>query len=108
VRAEFEVKGDQDVVTEQRLKASCPFWFAYNGKQMEFVKDAVPWGSAIGLRINTIGSAAIASDWENGTRSDVINSCPTTVITTFALLPNLGGLLLRLHRTDAGGSPGRY
>jgi hypothetical protein len=64
VRAEFEVKADQDVVTEQRLKASCPFLFAYNGKQMEFVKDAVPWGSAIGLRINTLGSANIAETGE--------------------------------------------
>jgi tetratricopeptide (TPR) repeat protein len=64
VRAEFAVKADQDVVTEQRLKASCPFLFAYNGKQMEFVKDAVPWGSAIGLRINTLGSAQIAATGE--------------------------------------------
>ena len=64
VRAEFEVKGDQEVVTEQRLKASCPFLFTYNGKQMEFVKDAVPWGSAIGLRINTLGSAKIAATGE--------------------------------------------
>jgi tetratricopeptide (TPR) repeat protein len=64
VRAEFEVKADQSVVTEQRLKASCPFLFAYNGKQMEFIKDAVPWGSAIGLRINTLGSAQIAATGE--------------------------------------------
>ncbi|HKE56400.1 MAG TPA: CRTAC1 family protein, partial [Pyrinomonadaceae bacterium] len=64
VRAEFEIKADQEVVTEQRLKASCPFLFAYNGKQMEFVKDAVPWGSAIGLRINTLGSAKIAATGE--------------------------------------------
>ncbi len=64
VRAEFGVKADQEVVTEQRLKASCPFLFAYNGKQMEFVKDAVPWGSAIGLRINTLGSAKIAATGE--------------------------------------------
>ena len=64
VRAEFEVKADQEVVTEQRLKASCPFLFAYNGKHMEFVKDAVPWGSAIGLRINTLGSAQIATTVE--------------------------------------------
>src|SRR6185436_14274431 len=64
VRAEFDVKGDQEVVAEQRLKASCPFLFAYNGKKMEFVKDAVPWGSAIGLRINTIGSAKIAATGE--------------------------------------------
>ncbi len=64
VRAEFGVKADQEVLTEQRLKASCPFLFAYNGKQMEFVKDAVPWGSAIGLRINTLGSAQIAATGE--------------------------------------------
>jgi hypothetical protein len=64
VRAEFDVKADQEVVAEQRLKGSCPFLFAYNGKQMEFVKDAVPWGSAIGLRINTLGSANIAATEE--------------------------------------------
>jgi Tfp pilus assembly protein PilF len=64
VRAEFEVKADQEVVTEQRLKASCPFLYAYNGKRMEFLKDAAPWGSAIGLRINTLGSANIATTVE--------------------------------------------
>jgi len=64
VRAEFGVKADTEIVTEQRLKASCPFLYAYNGKQMEFVKDAVPWGSAIGLRINTLGSAQIAATGE--------------------------------------------
>jgi Tfp pilus assembly protein PilF len=64
VRAEFDLKADQDVVTEQRLKGSCPFLFAYNGKQLEFVKDAVPWGSAIGLRINTLGTAQVAATEE--------------------------------------------
>ncbi len=64
VRAEFAVKGDQEVVTEQRLKASCPFLFAWNGTRMEFVKDAVPWGSAIGLSINTLGSMKIAATGE--------------------------------------------
>lgn len=64
VRAEFGVKADQEVVTEQRLKASCPFLFAWNGSHMEFIKDAVPWGSAIGLRINTLGSAKIATTGE--------------------------------------------
>jgi tetratricopeptide (TPR) repeat protein len=64
VRAEFGVKGDQEVVTEQRLKASCPFLFAWNGERMEFVKDAVPWGSAIGLSINTLGSMKIAATGE--------------------------------------------
>jgi tetratricopeptide (TPR) repeat protein len=64
VRAEFEVKADQEVVTEQRLKGSCPFLFAYNGKQMEFVKDSVPWSSAIGLRINTLGTARVEATEE--------------------------------------------
>jgi Tfp pilus assembly protein PilF len=64
VRAEFDVAADTEVVTEQRLKASCPFLFAYNGKGMEFIKDAVPWGSAIGLRINTIGTARVETTGE--------------------------------------------
>ena len=64
VRADFEVKPDQAIVIEQRLKGSCPFLFAYNGKQMEFVKDAVPWGSAIGLRINTLGTASVEATEE--------------------------------------------
>ena len=64
VRADFEVKADQEIVTEQRLKGSCPFLFAYNGKQMEFVKDAVPWSSAIGLRINTLGTARVEATEE--------------------------------------------
>ena len=64
VRAEFDVKSDQAIETEQRLKGSCPFLFAWDGKRMAFVKDAVPWGSAIGLRINTLGTAAIAATEE--------------------------------------------
>ena len=64
MRAEFAAKADQDVTVEQRLKASCPFLFAYNGKEMEFVKDAVPWGAAIGLRINTLGAARVATTVE--------------------------------------------
>jgi hypothetical protein len=64
LRAEFALKADQQVVTEQRLKGSCPFLFAYNGNRIAFVKDAVPWGSAIGLRINNIGTASIAATEE--------------------------------------------
>src|SRR6185369_17123622 len=33
-------------------------------KQMEFVKDAVPWSSAIGLRINTLGTARVEATEE--------------------------------------------
>jgi len=64
MRAEFALKADQEVVTEQRLKGSCPFLFAFNGSKMEFVKDAVPWGSAIGLRIDNLGTARIAATEE--------------------------------------------
>ncbi len=65
VSAEFALRADQEVLTEQRLKGSCPFLFAWNGRAMKFVMDTVPWGSAIGLRINAIGSADIAatSEW---------------------------------------------
>lgn len=64
VRAEFDLKADQTVVTEQRLKGSCPFLFAYDGHAMKFVKDAVPWSSAIGLRINTLGTARVEATEE--------------------------------------------
>ena len=64
VRAEFALRADQEVVTEQRLKGSCPFLFAWNGKAMEFVKDTVPWGSALGLRIDSMGPARIAATEE--------------------------------------------
>jgi Tfp pilus assembly protein PilF len=64
VSAEFALKADQQVLTEQRLKGSCPFLFAWNGKQMDFVKDAVPWGAALGLRIDGLGTASIAATEE--------------------------------------------
>jgi tetratricopeptide (TPR) repeat protein len=64
VRAEFEVQADQAIPAEQRLKGSCPFLFAFNGSEMKFVKDAVPWGSAIGLRINTLGTARVEATEE--------------------------------------------
>ena len=62
--AEFALKANQEMLTEQRLKGSCPFLFAWNGKQMSFVKDAVPWGSAIGLQIDSVGSPGIAATEE--------------------------------------------
>ena len=62
--AEFALKANQQVLTEQRLKGSCPFLFAWDGRQISFVKDAVPWGSAIGLQIDSVGSASIAATEE--------------------------------------------
>ncbi|HEX8844062.1 MAG TPA: FG-GAP-like repeat-containing protein [Pyrinomonadaceae bacterium] len=64
VRAEFDLKADQTITAEQRLKGSCPFLFAYDGREMKFVKDTVPWGSAIGLRINTLGTARVEATEE--------------------------------------------
>jgi tetratricopeptide (TPR) repeat protein len=64
VRAEFDLKADETILAEQRLKGSCPFLFAYDGHEMKFVKDAVPWSSAIGLRINTLGTARIEATEE--------------------------------------------
>jgi hypothetical protein len=52
VQAEFELKADQSAVAEQRLKGSCPTLFAWDGKQMSFVKDCSPWNPALGLHIN--------------------------------------------------------
>ncbi len=64
VRAEFDLKSNHQIVTEQRLKGSCPFLFAWNGSEMQFVKDSVPWGSAIGLRINSLGTARVEATEE--------------------------------------------
>jgi Tfp pilus assembly protein PilF len=64
MNAEFALKADQELLTEQRLKGSCPFLFAWNGKQMDFVKDAVPWGSALGLQIDTVGTPGVAATEE--------------------------------------------
>lgn len=74
VRAEFDLKSDTEIVTEQRIKGSCPYLFAFNGKQMEFVKDAVPWSSAIGLRINTLGTARVEAteEWYKIGRNELV------------------------------------
>jgi hypothetical protein len=64
LQAEFAPKADQAVLTTQRLKGSCPFLFAWDGTRVEFIKDAVPWGSAIGLRIDNLGTAGIAATEE--------------------------------------------
>jgi hypothetical protein len=72
VNAEFQISADQEALAQQRLKGSCPFLFAWDGKEMKFVKDTVPWGSAIGLRINALGPARIAAtqEWYKIPRND--------------------------------------
>jgi Tfp pilus assembly protein PilF len=51
-QGEFELKADQEILARQRLKGSCPWLFAWDGKQMSFVKDGAPWSAALGLHIN--------------------------------------------------------
>jgi hypothetical protein len=64
VQAEFELKSNQAVLAEQRLKGSCPMLFAYDGTAMRFVKDCIPWSPAIGLRINLQQTASISQTEE--------------------------------------------
>jgi Tfp pilus assembly protein PilF len=64
VRAEFELKADQSVLAEQRLKGSCPSLFAFDGSEMAFVKDCAPWSPAIGLRINNYQTARVTQTEE--------------------------------------------
>ena len=64
VQAEFELKADQSVFAEQRLKGSCPFLFAWDGKQISFVKDGQPWSPALGLHVNAQAVAGISQTEE--------------------------------------------
>jgi Tfp pilus assembly protein PilF len=52
VQGEFDLKANQEILATQRLKGSCPWLFAWDGKQMSFVKDGSPWSAALGLHIN--------------------------------------------------------
>ena len=66
MQAEFDLKSEQTIVADQRLKGSCPSLFAYDGQRMRFVKDCAPWSPAIGLRINAVQTAAISQteEWQ--------------------------------------------
>lgn len=55
MQAEFDLKPDQEIMAEQRIKGSCPMLFTWNGTQMQFLKDVGPWGSALGLNVNAQG-----------------------------------------------------
>jgi tetratricopeptide (TPR) repeat protein len=52
VQSEFELPSDQTILSTQRLKGSCPWLFAWDGRQISFVKDGAPWSPALGLHIN--------------------------------------------------------
>lgn len=63
-QAEFSKNADETVYALQRLKGSCPWLFAFDGKHMCFVTDVL-WRSPLGLRINAQETAGIVQtqDW---------------------------------------------
>ncbi len=46
----LQPKGNQLLVEEQILKGSCPFLYAWNGEEIEFVTDLL-WGAPLGLPV---------------------------------------------------------
>ena len=63
-QAEFGIGVDDGFVAEQRLKGSCPWVFAYDGRHVAFVTDFL-WRSPLGLRINAQDTAGVTQteDW---------------------------------------------
>jgi hypothetical protein len=59
LQAEFNAASNQVVKATQRLKGSCPWLFAWNGREMAFVTDLI-WRSPLGLRINAQATADVA------------------------------------------------
>ncbi|HJQ26379.1 MAG TPA: FG-GAP-like repeat-containing protein [Blastocatellia bacterium] len=68
VQAEFDLKSDlpysAPVVFDQRLDGSCPFVFAFDGRQMSFVTDLI-WRAPLGLREKAweTAEATQTEDW---------------------------------------------
>jgi hypothetical protein len=64
LQSEFGLAADAAVGASQRLKGSCPWLFAWNGREMGFVTDFI-WRSPLGLRINAQATADVlmTEDW---------------------------------------------
>ncbi len=58
LQSEFDTRADTTVLATQRLKGSCPWLFAWNGREMAFVTDVI-WRSPLGLRINAQATADV-------------------------------------------------
>jgi hypothetical protein len=96
VQAEFELKPDQSVLAEQRLKGSCPLLFAWDGKQISFVKDGEPWSPALGLHWGCTSMRKLSrasTRLRNGSRCPAKNWLRATVITICELPRNFGRLI---------------
>ncbi len=52
IQTEFNLKADQSVLAQQRLKGSCPFLFAWDGHAMRFLKDVAPMSAPLGAHLN--------------------------------------------------------
>jgi Tfp pilus assembly protein PilF len=64
IQSDFNLAADTVVEASQRLKGSCPWLFAWNGREMVFVTDLI-WRSPLGLRINGQQTADVlmTEDW---------------------------------------------
>jgi Tfp pilus assembly protein PilF len=64
LQSEFALAADTEIPASQRLKGSCPWLFAWNGREMQFVTDFI-WRSPLGLRINAQDTADVlmTEDW---------------------------------------------
>jgi hypothetical protein len=64
IQSEFNTAAGTTVAASQRLKGSCPWLFAWNGREMGFVTDLI-WRSPLGLRINAQQTADVlmTEDW---------------------------------------------
>jgi len=64
LQAEFDIAANRIVKATQRLKGSCPWLFAWNGREVSFVTDLL-WRSPLGLRINaqTTADTLMTEDW---------------------------------------------
>ena len=58
LQSEFDKPADATVAASQRLKGSCPWLFAWDGREMAFVTDLI-WRSPLGLRINAQATADV-------------------------------------------------
>jgi Tfp pilus assembly protein PilF len=64
LQSEFALASNVSIGASQRLKGSCPWLFAWNGREMGFVTDFI-WRSPLGLKINAQATADVqmTEDW---------------------------------------------
>ena len=82
-------RADATLLAEQRLKGSCPWLFAWNGREMAFVTDLI-WRSPLGLRINAAGHRRRAHDRRLGEGARRPAGRRATAPTTCASPPSCG------------------